>query len=279
MKKVLLAYVPVLHEGYRQFFVRYPLVNILHLFGEALIEKFDPLRKDIRALKPHLVKKAIEGWGIFKGIHIADESSLELLNQSRACIVMPDEDVSHEVARQYLTDCRVEFFRAFLRWDSKRSLAQVEVPCDEVIQADEFVTSVMNLALKEAQKSHNWWRQVGAVLIKDSEVLFTAFNQFTPSANHVFAFGDPRANFKKGLHFELSPEDHAEATIVAEAARRKDISLEGTDLYVTTFPCPPCARAVSRSGIRRLFFLEGYSVFDGAYMLRSRGVKIIRVQM
>lgn len=279
MNKVLLAYVPFPHEGYRQVFVQNPLITRLYLFGTSLIERFDPLAKDIRALSPHLARESVRALGIFKEVLIADESTLEALNRERAFVVMPDEDVCHEVAKKFLPECRTEFIRFFLRWDTRSVLAEAEVPCDEVIKAGEFAVKMMKLALNEAQKSPDWWRQIGAVAVKNGEVLIAAFNQHLPSPNHILAFGDPRANFKKGVHIELSPALHAEAGIVAWAASRSDVNLEGADLYVTTFPCPSCARIIAYSGIKRLFFLEGYSVYDGAEVLRSRGVKLIRLEM
>lgn len=279
MKKVLLAYVPVLHGGYWELFVRNDSVKTLYVFGPKLIAKFDPLRKDIRALPPYLIKDAIQGWRIFDEILIAEEYILKLLNRDRLGILMPEDDVCRQVAEEYLTDCKVELVPIFLRWDQTRILAQVEGPFDRVIEADEFVSSIFRLALKESRKSPDWWRQIGAVAVKDGEILLAAFNRHVPSANHVWTFGDPRSNFKKGIHFELSPALHAEAGIVAEAARREDLCLEDTDLYVTTFPCPPCAKLIAYSGIKRLFFLEGYSVYDGADVLRARGVEMIRVRM
>lgn len=279
--KILLAYVPVLHQGYWEFFVRDHLAGTIYIFGADLISKFDSLRKDIRALPPTLVWKAIRSWGIskFKEVHVANEATLQVFNSRKDQIAMPDEDVSREAASQYLGDCEIEFVPVFLRWDKQSVLKEKKVHCDKVISADEFSARVMNLALTEAQKSSDWWRQVGAAVVKNGEVLFTAFNRHVPSPNHVWVFGDPRANFRKGVHFELSPALHAEAAAVSWAASKSDVSLAGADLYVTTFPCPPCARIIAYSGIKKLFFLEGYAVYDGIDVLRAKGVEIIRVRM
>lgn len=276
--KFLLAYVPVPHEGYRQLFVRDPLVRTLYIFGSDLIEKYDPFWKDIRCLAPHLVREAIRSWKIFSDVQVVDEAFLEQLNRDACEIVMPEDDVHREVAETYLRHCKVEFASIFLRWDRGRVLAENPVPSDALIVADEFASKVFGIAFREAAKSPDWWRQIGAVLIRNSEIIMTAFNQHVPSNNFVWAFGDPRSNFKKGVHFELSPALHAEVAIIAEAART-GLSLEGCDLYVTIFPCPPCAKPLAYSGIKRIFFLEGYSVYDAADILRARGVEIIRVKM
>ena len=280
MQKVILAYIPVLHQGYLQLFNKHPEAEVLYIFGEELIAHFDHLqRKDIRTLLPHKVKLAIENWHIFSEVHIASLQTLKKLTKLNSVIVMPDEDVCQELAEKYLSGCQIKFDSIFLRWDKKKSLAEAEVPCDQVILADEFVSKIMGLAFAQAQKSPDWWRQIGGVAVRDGKILIAAYNQHVPSPHSVFAFGDPRVNFKKGIHFEISPALHAEATIISEAARRKDLHLTGADLYITTFPCPPCARLVAYSGIQRLFFQEGYSVYDGVDVLRARKVELIKVQM
>ena len=73
---------------------------------------------------------------------------------------------------------------------------------------------------------------------------------------------------------ELSTALHAEAGLIVEAAK-KGISLEGATLYVTTFPCPNCAKLVAASGIKKLIYQDGYSVLDGEELLRSAGLIIV----
>ena len=82
--------------------------------------------------------------------------------------------------------------------------------------------------------------------------------------------------FKKGRHIELTTDQHAESVVISEAAK-KGIALEGADLYMSTFPCPPCAKLVAAAGIRRCYFSSGYAMLDGERILKDRGVEIIRV--
>ena len=70
----------------------------------------------------------------------------------------------------------------------------------------------------------------------------------------------------------------AEAQLVAAAAKQ-GISLEGASMYVTTFPCPPCAKLVAYSGIKKLYYADGYGVLDGERVLKSQGVEIVFVKM
>jgi deoxycytidylate deaminase len=75
---------------------------------------------------------------------------------------------------------------------------------------------------------------------------------------------------------DLSTAIHAEAAVVAAAAR-DGVPLGGADLYVTTFPCPACARLIAESGFRRCYFSGAYSVLDGDAVLRAAGVELLWV--
>jgi len=56
---------------------------------------------------------------------------------------------------------------------------------------------------------------------------------------------------------EFGRSVHAEMAAISTAARL-GISLEGANLYVTTFPCHICARHIVSSGIRNVFYIEPY---------------------
>jgi dCMP deaminase len=89
--------------------------------------------------------------------------------------------------------------------------------------------------------------------------------------------GDPRGNFYKGVHLELSTATHAEAALIARAAREGMVT-DGATMYVTDFPCPPCAKLVAGAGVTKLIFREGYAVLDGRDVLEAAGVEIVRVE-
>ena len=279
MKKIILAYVPVIHEGYRAFFERHRDAHALYLFGPELIAEFDHLQKDLRALPPGTALYAIHGWRIFTDIFVASSSLLERLREAQSTIIMPDEEECRELAAKYLRDCDIEFDRSvFLRWDRQKVLAQNRVQPDRVVSCDGFVAEALSRAIAEAERATNLWRRVGAVIARNGEVLLVAHNTQVPSPRTPYCEGDPRMFFKQGLNFELTTDDHAERRLIAEAAR-KGMALEGSDLFITTFPCPPCGKQIAYTGIRRLYFAEGYAVLDSERILRDSGVEIIRVEM
>lgn len=278
MKKIVLAYVPVLHQGYWQFFKKCALqTDTLYIFGRELIEQFKPLTKDIRALSPEQVKEAIEGWRIFKFIHIASPLVLGYLKIAKPSILMPNEDECCAVATQYLNGCHIEFENVFLRWDKTKSLATNEVNYDRVISINDFEGETMRDAMKEGLKGTNWWRRIGAVIARDGQILLAGYNRQVPSPYTPYFEGDARSFFSRGVNIELTTDQHAEAHLISEAARR-GIALEGSDLYITTFPCPICAKQVAYTGIRRCYFNSGYAMLDGERILRDKSVEIILVE-
>lgn len=278
MRKVIVAYVPVLHRGYREFLERHPDVECAYVLGEDVLSEFDYLyRKDIRALSPYEAAGALRSLGILRLVAPADREMLGIMNKAGASVTMPDEDVSREVAKRHLYQCSVEFDSVFLRRDRKRTEGRMPVSPDVVISREELHRELMAQAEEIARHSPDWWYHVGALASRNGEVLLTAFNSYVPSPHIAYAFGDPRIHFKAGVRFELTQALHAEAAVVCEAARRA-ISLAGADLYTTMFPCPWCAKMIAYAGIKRLFFREGYSLLDGESILRSQGVQIIRVE-
>ena len=64
---------------------------------------------------------------------------------------------------------------------------------------------------------------------------------------------------------------------VAEAARR-GLALDDSSLYITTFPCPVCAKSIALSGIKHVYYKKGYSLLDAEDVLRAYGVEIVLVE-
>ena len=109
-------------------------------------------------------------------------------------------------------------------------------------------------------------------------MLDAAHNEHRPTEYSPYLNGDPRNDFSRGVHMELSTAIHAEALLVGRAART-GVALAGADLYVSTFPCPACARLVAEAGFRRCFFAGPYAVLDGDDVLRAAGVELIWVDL
>lgn len=277
--RVVVAYVPVLHDGYIEFFKKQAAsgATTLYVLADTVLDSFLHLRKDLRRLRNGSVKAMVNALPIFNKVDLADAARLQGLGSAgRLTVVMPDEEESRLVAGSYLLNCQVEYDSVFLRWNRQNVEQQYEVVTERYLAPSSHELEFVRLAYGLASNSMDWWRQVGAVCVRDGKMLLSNWNMHVPDERQHFYDGDPRALFKRGEGIESSTVLHCEARIIAEAAEN-GIRLSGTDLYVTTFPCPPCAKLVAYSGIKRVYFVDGYAVLDGERILRDRGVEIVRV--
>lgn len=276
MNKILVAYVPALHQGYINFFKKNP--GVLYLLSTELVREVPRMERDIRAVAPEEMQKVISALGIFSEVDILTKENVGILEKVDA-VVMPDEDVSRHFAETYLKDKNVEYVSTFLRWDLHNALKKsAPQAVDRVISTDAFHKEIMTKSYEQAQKSPDWWRNIGAIIIKDNKIIFTGFNRPLPSDQTHNIFGDPRSNFDYGVSYDLSKFIHAEAGLIAMAAKQ-GVPLEGTSIFVTTFPCPVCAKSVALAGIKKVYYTEGYSLLDAEDILKGAGVEIIKVEV
>ena len=118
----------------------------------------------------------------------------------------------------------------------------------------------MALASDVAQKSNCIRRAVGAIIVRDDEILSTGCNGVSESYDDCRAEGCPRC-----LNAGTADADyrecicrHAEQTAIADAAAR-GVNTRDSLIYVTRRPCFQCL-AISRSaGIRAIFFAEPWA--------------------
>lgn len=294
MEKAIALYIPVLHEGYRLFLEKHHSSKNLFLFDQQFLRHwpdFDYVKKDIRALDSQLMKQAIKQ--IFPHLEITiikeqkdwQEFLLWIKNNQRHWIISND-DFGRYLAQEILHDQKISISSYFLRWDrsavelarqDKTPISAESQLADRIIDQAGLEKEMIKDAFIQANYSNDWWRQVGAIFAQDGKTLISTYNQHLPSTQEQHFNGDPRSLFSSGEAIELTSSIHAEALAVARAAAQ-GIALAGTDLYVTTFPCPVCAKLIAKTGIKRLYFSEGYAVLDGLAVLKGAEIEIIQVQ-
>ena len=270
----VVAYVASPHDGYLQFFRKYAGSD-LWIIGSDFVSEFPSLVNHLPGNRPEDAQKMIAALRIFQNVCILKKNNVLALS-SYARIIMPDEDVSHAVEKQHLSIPATFDGSWRLRWYTGSVAVGRRPSGEEVVSIAEFSRRIMRTALKNAEQSPDWWRQVGAMLVRDGEVQLAAINRHRPAQQSCYLLGDPRSCFGPGECVEISASGHAEAA-VASMALSRGICTVGCDLYVTTFPCPGCAYLWSETGIKRLFYIDGYSLISGAEDLVKNNIEIIRV--
>jgi len=279
-KKVAVAYVPVLHKGYLDFLAGLQAEGVeeLWLIGDSILESHTELdyinRKDrLRAVSVVQMQKAIAHITELS-VHILEVGNVHELVTD--VIVTPQEDIGRVLVEKYFVDKQVEYRNIFLRRNLD-NVGENKEPLVPTVSQNEFEQKLWKNILTEAEKSTDWWRQVGAALVKDGEVLFVTHNEHMPEEQLPNIEGDARGLFKKGIRINYVTAAHAEVVAIAEAAKR-GIVTEGAELYVTDFPCPYCARLIAKSGVKKVYFRSGYAVLDGDDFLKEAGVEVVKVE-
>ncbi len=120
-------------------------------------------------------------------------------------------------------------------------------------------------------------RRVGAVIVKDRNILATGYNgqpKGVPHASEVGCLRD-KLNVPSGERHELCRGLHAEQNAIIQAAFH-GVKIEGSDLYCTTKPCVICTKMIINAGIRRVFFEEFYTDELAEEMARQGKLEMIR---
>lgn len=102
-------------------------------------------------------------------------------------------------------------------------------------------------------------RQVGAVIVKDKQILATGYNGAPRGLTHCLDNGCLRRtlDIPSGQRHELCRGLHAEQNAVIQAAQH-GVSIKGAAVYTTHQPCFICAKMIINAGLCRVVYAGGY---------------------
>ncbi len=139
---------------------------------------------------------------------------------------------------------------------------------------------IMRLTYELAKNSWDWIGQIGAVLARKGKILLTAWNRVVPYEAYQMHKGSPREakQIPSQEMLETQLTNHAECEIL-EFARRENVNLKGATLYVSLFPCPICAKILSRTDIEQIIYSHDHNINNdiGYKVLQLSGKKIKRI--
>lgn len=126
---------------------------------------------------------------------------------------------------------------------------------------DNFYLSIAELI---SQQSYAKDRKVGALVVKDGNIIAFSYNGTLPGGNNatIDMYGKTQATVL-----------HAEMQAIAKVARSTQ-SAEGATLYSTLSPCIECAKLTAQSGIARVVYRDAYKYPEGVDFLKRAGVLV-----
>nr|WP_330220609.1 dCMP deaminase family protein [Syntrophotalea acetylenica] len=132
----------------------------------------------------------------------------------------------------------------------------------------------MEIARLVARRSTCLRRQVGAVLVKDKNILATGYNGTPSGLRHCSEVGCLRQlhNVPSGQRHELCRGLHAEQNAIIQAAKH-GTNISGSMLFCTNTPCVICSKMIINAGILQVVFLEGYPDRLSLEMLAEAGIR------
>lgn len=121
-------------------------------------------------------------------------------------------------------------------------------------------------------------RKVGAVVVRNNQVLSTGYNGAPKGVPHCSVTGCIREqlNVPSGERHELCRGVHAEQNAIIQAAVN-GTSIQHGELYCTTQPCVICAKMIINSEIKRIFVAESYNDPMALEMLAQANVELVLV--
>ena len=121
-------------------------------------------------------------------------------------------------------------------------------------------------------------RKVGAILVKDKRILATGYNGAPAGLKHCTELGCLRENaaIPSGMRHELCRGLHAEQNVIIQAAYY-GVSINGATMYCTNKPCVICSKMIINSGIRKIFYNDGYDDPLSDQMFDEAGLEIRRL--
>jgi dCMP deaminase len=119
----------------------------------------------------------------------------------------------------------------------------------------------LDLAQRVAEESYCKRLQVGAIIVKDGNIISFGYNG-TPS-------GMPNKCEEADVTFSYVL--HAESNAITKACK-SPISTEGATMYITHSCCLECAKLIIQSGIKKVYFMHKYRDEAGIKLLNNCGV-------
>jgi dCMP deaminase len=142
---------------------------------------------------------------------------------------------------------------------------------------DEYFTKAAHLV---SERSTCLRRHVGAVLVKDKQILATGYNGAPSGISHCEETGCLRQKLEvaSGQRHEICRGLHAEQNVLLQAAYH-GVSVKGSILYITNAPCVICAKMIINAGIKEIIISGDYPDKMAIDFLKEAKVKVRKIKI
>ena len=145
---------------------------------------------------------------------------------------------------------------------------------DNRISWDEYFLEIAKTASKRASCFRG--KHVGAVLVKDKQILATGYNGAPKGVKNCLELNEcirDKKSLASGERLEYCRATHAEQNAIAQAASQ-GVSTKGATLYAIRFPCVLCAKLLINAGVKEIVYLEEETDELSRNFLEEAGINI-----
>ena len=139
---------------------------------------------------------------------------------------------------------------------------------------NKFDDFYLDMAERTALLSHANRKKVGAIIVKDSNILAYGYNGTPSGADNCCEY--PILDHGEELVTKQSVL-HAESNALMKVAQSNESTKDST-LYVTLSPCFECSKLIIQSGIKKVIFIEKYRDQSSISFLEDNNVEVKQIE-
>ena len=139
----------------------------------------------------------------------------------------------------------------------------------------------MTITRQVAERSTCCRAKVGAVIVRDKNILATGYNGAPAGMPHcldvgclVYSSQTPNGDTEENCFRTI----HAEINAIAQAAKN-GAGIKDASIYITHTPCVHCLKVLVNTGIREIYYESPYKLHTLEELLRNSGVRLEKVEL
>lgn len=141
---------------------------------------------------------------------------------------------------------------------------------------DEYFMNVAHAVKERASCSR---RKVGAILVKEKQIISTGYNGTPAGTKNCNEGGCGRcaSDAPSGKELDKCACCHAEENAIVQAARH-GMNTAGATMYTTFTSCVQCAKMIINAGIRKVVSEADYPDDLGTKLLKEAKVELVKLK-